>query len=276
MFFIQVKIGYGNAMAFSNFHTEERHRKNSLIYVSNGYRYAKNRESDVSIYLRCMLYKSFSCKAAAIIETGSDVMKISSVHNHGLDDYQTEILILKNKIKKAVEGDEGKLRQAFDQTCRHENMANQVSFRSMASTLYKRRRMTMPKIPVNATEFAELLPQSPYWDFDHEVCREGDVVYAVLFYVPEVLEKLKNCKIVHFDGTFFTVPRIFSQLFTLFINEKGHAVPAVHVLMLTNRREHYIGVFTKIATMCPEFNPDLAISDYEKVCERLSNWYIPI
>ena len=44
---------------------------------------------------------------------------------------------------------------------------------------------------------------------------------------------------VSFDGTFYEVPKLFYQLFTVFIQEQHHAFPAIHILMSSKHENLY-------------------------------------
>ena len=50
---------------------------------------------------------------------------------------------------------------------------------------------------------------------------------AVILASDFMLEKLKVAQQIQFDGTFYTVPRLFYQLFTIFISFNRHSIPAV-------------------------------------------------
>ena len=55
--------------------------------------------------------------------------------------------------------------------------------------------------------------------------------HAAIFWSDRMFEYLKDCDLINFDGTFHVVPKLFYQLFTIFIQDGHHAIPAIHVLM---------------------------------------------
>ena len=53
--------------------------------------------------------------------------------------------------------------------------------------------------------------------------------FAAIFWSDRMFEYLKACNLINYDGTFYVVPKLFYQLFTIFIQESHHAIPAIHV-----------------------------------------------
>ncbi len=54
---------------------------------------------------------------------------------------------------------------------------------------------------------------------------------AVILFLDLVKERLHEVGEAFYDGTFFCVPSIFEQLFTISAIVGGHPLPLVHVLM---------------------------------------------
>lgn len=120
--------------------------------------------------------------------------------------------------------------------------ADMVSFKSISNTLYKRRRLCLTKVPSDATELATLiggcgLPLPQYMSI-----KDGNTVIGIIFYSEEMVRKIisnpNSTNTIHFDGTFYTVPKIFYQLFTVFININGYGIPAFHCLMISKQAAH--------------------------------------
>ena len=68
---------------------------------------------------------------------------------------------------------------------------------------------------------------------------------------------------VQFDGTFYTVPTQFSQLWTIFVSVGKHTLPAIHCLMTAKTQELYQAVLEIIYTNIPQFRPLASMSDWE-------------
>lgn len=65
------------------------------------------------------------------------------------------------------------------------------------------------------------------------------------------------------DGTFFTVPRLFMQLFSIFVIVSDYCFPAVFVIMTRRTCDLYKLVFDRIKELVPLFVPTLVMADYE-------------
>ena len=87
---------------------------------------------------------------------------------------------------------------------------------------------------------------------------------AAIFMSDEMRRVLQNCEEIAYDGTFFTCPKQFSQVFTVFVVVQGKTFPCVTVLMTSKTQELYEAVFGKILEIVPDMNPQLAIADFER------------
>ena len=128
--------------------------------------------------------------------------------------------------------------------------------------MYKRRRISQPKLPRNVFEFDELLRESQYSDNFLKTVIETDQV-AIIFGSSYMLSMLNSSTEIHFDATFKVVPRLFSQLFTIFIHINHHAIPALHILMTNKPETLYNASILAIRELIPDFNPTFAVGDFE-------------
>ena len=86
---------------------------------------------------------------------------------------------------------------------------------------------------------------------------------AVIFFCDSMIENIRQAQSVAFDGTFWIVPSLFYQLFTIFIINGRHFSPAIFFLMTGKSQSLYQACFLKISELIPEFSPNFAISDFE-------------
>ena len=139
-----------------DFSIEEGKRLNSLNYTSDGYRYTKYRESNETVYLRCTLAKRCACKGTAkISSTSKDLLEMTKAHNHSRIEHKSEIIILANRIKRAAAVSTDNLREVFNDECRNSSAGSSISFKQLESTLCKRRRLDLPKLPSSPEEFSQ-------------------------------------------------------------------------------------------------------------------------
>ena len=74
---------------------------------------------------------------------------------------------------------------------------------------------------------------------------------------------LSEINSMQFDGTFYTVPSQFYQLWTIFVNIDRYTIPAIHCLMTSKSRELYTAIVQRISTCLIDFKHTIAISDWE-------------
>ena len=87
----------------------------------------------------------------------------------------------------------------------------------------------MPRTP---EEFTEMISNSSFSNFYRgSVAVPNNQGTAVIFISDSMLANLKLTKGVKFDATFYVVPKIFYQLFTIFTINDDNSFPCVHVLM---------------------------------------------
>ena len=96
--------------------------------------------------------------------------------------------------------------------------------------MYKRRRILQPKLPTSALEFDSFLQGSQYSANHVQTIIYNDQV-AVIWGSSQMVNCLRNANEIKFDARFKVVARLFYQLFTIFIHFRGHALPALHILM---------------------------------------------
>ena len=68
---------------------------------------------------------------------------------------------------------------------------------------------------------------------------------------------------IQFDGTFYTVPTQFGQLWTIFAALGRHTLPAIHCLMTAKSQDLYKAVLESICAKIPQFKPVASMSDWE-------------
>ena len=140
----------------------EGKKLNSMNFGCNGFRYVKVRESDSSIYRKCALFRTHSCKCRGKITILTNLLEISRGHNHEAEANNDEKIVLSNHIKRVSEISSSSLREVFNHACRAFHGASCVTFQKLESSMYKRRKISQPKLPTNMFEFDEYLYESKY------------------------------------------------------------------------------------------------------------------
>ena len=65
-----------------------------IFTTSNGYKYLKYKVKKTKAYLRCVLWKK-GCKGTSKMNLDTDIIYPSSIHNHDIELYQSEVYDLK-------------------------------------------------------------------------------------------------------------------------------------------------------------------------------------
>ena len=128
--------------------------------------------------------------------------------------------------------------------------------------MYRARRTLQPIIPQTASEFSDLLPTTTFGEYYKFSVRCGDDV-GVVFYSDQMGTLLSEISNIQFDGTFYTVPIQFYQLWTIFVAVEKHSLPAIHCLMTGKSQDLYQAVLETISTKLPHFKPLASMSDWE-------------
>ena len=239
----------------------------SQHYLSQGFRYSLTQVYSGTKYLRCTLWKTnpWNCPGKGHIYNMSSLLIVKMSHSHTIEDYNSESIDLKNKLKRAAENSTLlNLREIFDEQTRNDAAGASISFRNVRSTMAKRRKTQFPRLPNTPEAFQEKILQSHFVDcFRGSVTLEENEGSAVIFISDLMMNKLVDAKKINYDATFFVVPKIFYQLFTIFFHHDGHSFPCIHVLMSRKTETLYIAVLRKILEIVPDFKPEFAGGDYE-------------
>ena len=78
----------------------EGKKLNSTNYGCSGFRCVNARESKLSIYLKCALFRTHSCKCTGKINKYTNLLEISSVHDHEANANKDEKILISNQIKR--------------------------------------------------------------------------------------------------------------------------------------------------------------------------------
>lgn len=234
----------------------------NVIASIDGYKYFQSKVTDKYVYLKCAIFRS-GCKGTSKIDRARNLLVPMKEHNHGVDDYKSDIYKLKTKCKTmAKQVETTGLREIFDDVTRNDLCARDVSFPECESSMYRARRKTHPKLPLTASEFVDMLPTTSLGvHFKFSVRCEDQV--GVVFFSDEIRSILSEVTNIQFDGTFYTVPVQFYQLWTIFIAVGRHTLPAIHCLLSAKTQGLYKTVLDNIIIHIPQLKPKASMSDWE-------------
>ena len=82
-------------------------------------------------------------------QISSDMISITNGHaNHEASETNVEIRKLLTKVKRKAECSQGSLRELFDEEANESGVGGHISFVQVENTMYKRRRLNRPQIPL--------------------------------------------------------------------------------------------------------------------------------
>ena len=245
------------------YNTEEYQRGGGKpITTSDGYKYFSNRKKSDCVYLKCVLFRN-GCKGSAKLNTQINLVYPKSLHNHEVDAYNSEVFALKSRCRTRAKSSRDNLRYLFNDTTRADPSAHKVTYKECESLMFRARRTSQPIIPKSAIEFCDLLPTTNFALNLKATITLSDRI-AVIFFSEKIHIMIGDISDIQFDGTFYVVPRIFYQLFTIFISIGTHTLPAIHCLMTHKDEELYTEVILKIKDLFPQFQPTNIMSDWER------------
>jgi len=133
------------------------------------------------------------------------------------DDARQEVerLTLLQRCRKRAAEEDLPLRQVFDDVCRTSYAAAAVSFATVETSMYKRRRTAMPTLPTDprncdATLFGSRFATVGLSPFYRGQVTVGDDT-AVIFPSDNQLKLLGTASVVYIDSTFRVVLVLFHQ-----------------------------------------------------------------
>ena len=252
-----------------NYETIEGKRKGSVVYVHNGYLYGFFRTYKNHVRVRCLEWRR-KCKAFGKIV--GDQFIVQGEHTNHESAMCKEVLSLKATLKHKAETSCTSLRELFNTECAEldEDIATSVSFKSLESTMFKRRRLSYPPLPRSAEETGQLLETSDkFTSYKRMVTTEGET--ALIFYSDEqrqiMMSELNNK--IGMDGTFKTTPRLFYQTYFFHVLKTDdmdctHAFPVITVLMTGKSERLYKQVLRQLKQDLPSFKPVNVMADFER------------
>ncbi|XP_060078201.1 uncharacterized protein LOC132557697 [Ylistrum balloti] len=142
------------------------------------------------------------------------------------------------------------------------------TFNSKKSQLYRARRKLTPKLPTTTQDidlegrWTETNTGERFLHID-----DGDQNRILVFATSEDLAELATADRIYCDGTFYTCPNIFHQIYTIHIEIDGSMYPVVYSLLPGKSQHIYTRFFTLLKTFMADnhlpMSPDTVFVDFE-------------
>ncbi|KAK3910275.1 Transposase for insertion sequence element IS905, partial [Frankliniella fusca] len=259
-------------------------RENSYYYhLGDGtHAYHVNLETGSSIYFKCVFAdnKNFKCGGRAILRLGG-AFKHSQPHNHNPDpDYVGQRHFRENILNEIENARFVSFHDILDEYRRDRRYSARVrcrmTMRRLRGAMWRTRMKSFPAIPHTLKELTQVLLNPQYrakvastidgsGNLYAGSCTATDGSHNVLFISERMIDFLKNIKVIQSDGTFRARPLMpaSAQCFVLVTPWKNCVVPLGWVLMERKSQSAYSAVFRMLKHLCPQFDPDVIITDWE-------------
>ena len=242
---------------------EYRRKGGKIASTPDGYKYFLNsRPTSTYIYLKCVLFRK-ACKGSAKLIPEVNLIFPKTEHNHNVEEYKAEVFALKAKCRKRASSSKDNLREIFNNVTRTDPSAHQITFKECESLMYRARCDSQPRLPKSAVEFCEMLPTTNF-AANLKATIKLDERIAIIFFSEKISTLMADIHDIQYDGTFYVVPKLFYQLFTIFLTVGRHSIPAIHCLMTNKDEELYTAVILKIKELIPQLQPTSTMSDWER------------
>ena len=241
---------------------EYKRREGKVFTTSDGHKYIRSKITEKYLYLKCALFRQNDCKGTGRLNRETNLITPLTQHHHSNEDYQSNIFDLKAKCKTLAKHTQTNLRKVFDDATRTDPSAHDVSFAECEAAMYRARRTLQPKIPQSASEFSEMLSSTHLGTY-HKFTVTCDGQTGVVLFSDQMKTFMAEVTNIQFDGTFYTVPNQFYQLWTVFVSVGRNTLPAIHCLLTAKNQELYQAVLESLKEHIPLFTPIASMSDWE-------------
>ena len=231
-------------------------------------------------YLKCQSFSS-GCPATAKIK-GEEAFVLITDHSHdppstGAAKFRSHLL---EEIKKPANS-RNSTQFVYD-TARNElapdddSLGKLPTFDSIRSSMHRSRSETIPTAPKKVDQI-DLNFMANTWKHDNGdpfyLCDSGpagdsDPGRIFIFGAREDhLSRIGLCDALYCDGTFWVVPSLFYQLFTIHVEVYQQIFPLFYCLLPDKTEETYVRMFIMLKNICHSLNIQLnfnrIVSDFE-------------
>ena len=242
--------------------------------ISEGYQYNDERQlKDGHLRFRCSQRgkKTLNpCLGSITTDSAITAIIASVVHNHGPDPQKAQAQILRAEMKGIAESTRirpktimsGVLSKHMDDKDACIAAGNKDALRQMITRTKKVKR---PKNPTSIEDIPVPLPReySEYIIYDNEESKNRILIFAS----SDGLEVLGSAEKWFMDGTFFTCPSQFEQLYIIRVPLGDSCVTAAYALLPSKTKEVYIEMLNGLRSVCGNrdivLDPVDVIADFE-------------
>lgn len=215
-------------------------RRGSKIYNIDGFLFykANSRPKSASIY--CQMRNKTGCQASGKLDVINNTISLKiNTHNHEKESHNTKLVALKSKLKENSKCSSENLRTIFDETCRQfpDEVSCQISFPQIQRSMHYAKSEKYPTIPQSIENFTMDLQENEYFNINFKsIIFDHEKIIGLLFFNDNMINSIgDNFREICYDGTFFVVPKFFTQLFIISVKCGNRFLPTFFILMSSKK-----------------------------------------
>jgi len=230
---------------------DSTHGKRQLLM--NGARFCIKQKNINSILWRCT---KNNCSASITVSNNDVILRMNEVHNHFVEANEVKILELRHKLKKQAQSTSTPIDRIVElgysdmitENRIIDSVAKLPTIRTLKNTVSKQRRKIRPPLPKHIRHLPSPLPtlytltkhNSNFLLFDGELGGQRGLIFAS----ENDIRYLANRKFWYGDGTFYTSPSIFYQIYSIHAFDEGLSTPCVFALLPNKSEATYHDLFS--------------------------------
>jgi hypothetical protein len=254
----------------------------------DGGRFCVKQKNLNSILWRCI---KTNCPSSITISKDNIVLRINETHNHLIDSNETKILELRHKLKREAQTTSIPIDRIVESAYSGMVVENKIidsipkfpTIKTLKNTVNKQRRKIRPSIPNSIEMIPFPLPtlytmtkiNSRFLLFDGQLGERRGLIFASR----DDIEYLGNRKFWYSDGTFYTSPSIFYQIYSIHSYDEGISTPCVFALLADKKQETYHDLFSvlieKVKEICNIIQLQSITIDFEIAVKNVFNKSFP-
>ena len=216
---------------------------------------------------------------------------MNEMHSHPIEPNEITFLELRHKLKKEAQTTSTPIDRivelAYSEMIVEENITDSVvkfpTIKTLKNTVNKQRRKNRPAIPKSIANIPHPIPilyrltkqNSDFLLYDGQLGENRALVFASI----EDVRYLANQKFWYADGTFYTSPSMFYQIYSIHAFDEGLSTPYIFALLADKQESTYNGLFRKLfekmRELCRTIQLQSITIDYELAVKNAVNKNLP-
>ncbi|KAF7637780.1 MULE domain-containing protein [Meloidogyne graminicola] len=264
-------------------------KKGAEKLVFEGFIYVKCRSVESTRYWRCEFWRSGKCTGFAITDSNNNV-KVTKQHNHGPSPTRIELARIKDRINIAATNSTLSARALVNRQLAgisDKAKTELPKLKNLEKTVGRKRFANGQHVPVPHTLSEICIPEQ--LQKTKTVLQENflladtgpeDNERIIMFASRTDLARLATCDVWVCDGTFWSAPALFYQIWIVHGRFRQSAVlPFVYCLLPSKKKECYKKALNLLLSKIDEINararPKMINIDFEKGEEQAFRELIP-